>query len=342
MKKNWFIGIDVSKDWHDVACLSEKNPQEYVIELKIDNTIEGFTGLEKQLNECGIDLDKSVVCMEHTGNYSLLFLAWLQQKGITTVVEPALQIKRSLGMQRGKNDEVDARRIAEYVYLHRHKLKEYKLHSKGLLQVKQLLTYRDQLVKTRTMYKNSLKSHQQYDQLTHNRLVIDDINNMIESLYERVKKVERQIVEILESDDKLRKNYRLAKSVKGVGLVISAMMMVTTHNFTAFSEARKFNCYTGLAPYQNTSGISIKGKTRTSHLANKRLRAYLNNGANSASTWDPEIRKYYERKIDEGKDHKLVMNAVACKLVSRVFAVVNRRTPYVVTYQQKFNTILLA
>jgi hypothetical protein len=68
----------------------------------------------------------------------------------------------------------------------------------------------------------------------------------------------------------------------------------------------------------------------------------LNNGANSASTWDPEIRKYYERKIDEGKDHKLVLNAVACKLVSRVFAVVNRKTPYVVTYQQKINTILIA
>ena len=336
MEKKWFIGIDVSKEWHDVACKSAVNPEQYVCELKIDNTIKGFSELNKQLRKHGIDLKESVVCMEHTGTHSLLLIGWFQQEGIFTVVEPALQIQKSLGMQRGKNDRIDARRISQYAYTQRHKLKGYKLPSTDLLRVKQLLTYRDQLVKTRTMYKNSLQSHKQYDQLTENKLILEEIDGLIRLLDEKVKKAEKQIIEIINNDEGLKKNHNLVSSVKGVGLVISAMMLVTTNNFTAFSDARKYSCYTGLAPYEHTSGTSIKGKSRTSHLANKRLRAYLNNGANSACNHDPEIRLYYERKRKQGKEHKLVMNAIANKLVSRVFSVVKRQSPYVSLYQQNF------
>jgi transposase len=337
MEKKWFIGIAVSMKWHNLAAISGVNPEQYACEFKFDNTLAGYSKFEKQLAQHGIDLEDSVVCMEHTGTHSLLFIAWLQQRGIFTVVEPALQIKKSLGMQRGKNDQVDARRIAEYAFMQRHKLKEYKLHSRDLLKVKQLLTYREQLIKTRTMYKNSLKSHQQYDQLTDNKSVIDDIDGLIRLFDEKINKAEQQIIDIIGSDEELKRNYKLANSVKGVGLVISAMMLVTTHNFTAFSNARTYNCYTGLAPYEHTSGTSIKGKTRTSHLGHKRLKAYLNNGANSACNHDPEIRMYYKRKKQEGKEHKLIMNAIANKIVSRVFAVVNRQTPYVSIYKQKFN-----
>jgi len=336
MEKKWFIGIDVSKGWHDVAVISEMNSTGYVKELRINNAIQGFSELDKQLNKSNIDLKESVVCMEHTGTHSLLLIAWLQQKGITTVVEPALQIQKSLGMQRGKNDSIDARRISQYAYIQRHKLKEYKLASRGLLKVKQLLTYRDQLVKTRTMYKNSIQSHRQYDQLTENKSVVNEIGDLIRMFDEKIKKAEKQIIEIINNDEALKKNHKLVSSVKGVGLVISAMMLVTTQNFTAFSDARKYSCYTGLAPYEHTSGTSIKGKSRTSHLANKRLRAYLNNGANSACNHDPEIRAYYERKREQGKEHKLVMNAIANKLVSRVFAVVKRQSDYVSIYQQNF------
>lgn len=336
MEKKWFIGIDVSKGWHDIAVINEQNPGEYVVEMRIDNTIQGFGEFNKQLTKSSVDLKESVVCMEHTGTHSLLFIAWLQQKEVTTVVEPALQIQKSLGMQRGKNDSIDARRISQYAYTQRHKLKEYELPSKDLLKVKQLLTYRDQLVKTRTMYKNSIQSHRQYDQLTDNKSVVNEIDDLIRMFDEKVKKVEKQITEIINNDEALKKNHKLASSVKGVGLVISAMMLVTTQNFTAFTDARKYSCYTGLVPYEHTSGTSIKGKSRTSHLANKRLRAYFNNGANSACTHDPEIRDYYQRKRDQGKEHKLVMNVIANKLVSRVFAVVNRQSEYVSLYQQNF------
>jgi len=113
-------------------------------------------------------------------------------------------------------------------------------------------------------------------------------------------------------------------------------MLVTTNNFTSFENGRKYACYSGIAPFENTSGTSIKGKSRVSYLGNKTMKALLSNGANSASKWDPQMKAYYQRKTEEGKDHKLIMNSISCKLVNRMFAVVNRQTPYTIMYEHNF------
>jgi len=43
--------------------------------------------------------------------------------------------------------------------------------------------------------------------------------------------------------------------------------------------------------------------------------------------------EYYQKKLDEGKNPKLIMNNIRCKILSRVFAVVNRETKYVNFYK---------
>ena len=60
-----------------------------------------------------------------------------------------------------------------------------------------------------------------------------------------------------------------------------------------------------------------------------RIKANLSNAARSAIQNDPELRLYYDRKAKEGKEHGVIMNAVKFKLITRVFAVVKRRTPFV-------------
>ncbi|MCF8460716.1 MAG: transposase [Flavobacteriales bacterium] len=101
-------------------------------------------------------------------------------------------------------------------------------------------------------------------------------------------------------------------------------MLVLTNNFASFENARKFNCYAGLAPFEHSSGSSIKSKTRTSPLRNRKTKALLLNRANSAAVHDTELRSYFKRKTGEGKHRMVVLNAIACKLVYRIFAVVNR------------------
>ena len=99
---------------------------------------------------------------------------------------------------------------------------------------------------------------------------------------------------------------------------------------------RKLACYCGVAPFKHQSGSSIKGKTKVSHIANKKMKSLLNMAALSAKRNDIEIKEYYERKVEEGKNKMSVLNAIRCKIISRAFAVIERETPFVNI--QKFKT----
>lgn len=334
-KKKVFIGIDISKDQLDLAMLKEGTYGSFE-DKKVPNSFSGFEDIGKWLKKKKINLKDCLFCMEHTGTYGLLLFAWLSQMGIDFAVEPGLKIKRSLGITRGKNDKLDARRIADYAYSQKAKLESFIMPSSLVIQIKQLLTYRDQLTRISTSLKNSLESHGQYQRVSGLKSITDEITGQIKELKQRIKNVEKQIKSLIESNEELKKNYKLATSVKGIGFVIATFMLVTTNNFKGFEDGRKYACYSGIAPFEHTSGISIKGKTRVSNLANKKIKALLSNGANSAYKWDPELKTYYKRKIAEGKDHKLVINSISCKLVNRVFAVIKRQTPYVSTYKQNF------
>lgn len=333
--KKWFSGIDISKDTIDVAFIHHSNPKQFKDKV-FNNSLKGFDKMQNWLLKNNVKIKECLFCMEHTGTYGLLLFSWLTNNDLNYCVEPGLQIKRSLGMTRGKNDKIDARRIATYACMHKQLLKNHVFPAKDLIQIKQLLTYRDQLVRVRSSFKNSFKSHIEYQQVSHLDSVSKDIEAQIAQLSERIEEAEKQIKDIINRDEQLKKNYGYATSVIGVGLIITAFIIVTTNNFTSFENGRKYACYTGIAPFENTSGKSIKGKTKTSHLAHKKMRSLLSNGANSASQHDPEIKAYYKRKLKEGKEHKSIMNAISCKLINRVFAVVKRQTNYVTLYQQNF------
>ena len=333
-KKKCFIGIDISKDHLDISILKSEKLDAFS-DMKVDNSFAGFDAIQKWLLKQKIRLEDCLFCMEHTGTYGLLIFAWLSKAGVDFCVEPGMKIKRSMGMARGKNDKVDARRIADYASTNRAKLTPFQMPSSLLLQIKQFLTYRDQQTKIKVSLKNSLKSHDQYQRVSGVQGISDEIQKQIEECDQRIDRIDIQIIDLIKTDETLKKNFDLATSVKGIGLVIAAFMLVTTNNFTSFENGRKYACYTGIAPFENTSG-KYRGKTRVSHLANKRVKTLLSNGANSARKWDPELRAYYARKMEEGKEHKLVINSIRCKMVNRVFAVIKRKTPYVTTYQQKF------
>jgi len=333
-KKKHFVGIDISKDHLDLTLVDEGSIGVFQ-DRKVDNSFNGFDKILNWLSKQKVKLEDCLFCMEHTGTYGLLLFAWLSQKEIDYCVEPALRIKRSMGITRGKSDKVDARRIAQYASLNRAKLVPFTIPSTLLLQIKQLLTYRNQLSRIRVSLKNSLKNHNRYNAASGLQDISDDIESQIEELEIRIESIGQQIKDLIKSDETLHKNFQLATSVKGIGFVIASFILVTTNNFTSFENSRKYACYSGIAPFENSSG-KYKGQSKVNHLANKKIKALLSNGAHVASKWDPDIKAYYTRKIKEGKDHNSVINAIKCKLVNRVFAVVKRQTPYVIIYQQKF------
>jgi len=96
-----------------------------------------------------------------------------------------------------------------------------------------------------------------------------------------------------------------------------------------FDNWRKFASYSGTAPFPYRSGTSIKGRTKVSHLANKKIKTLLNMCARSAIVYNPEIKLYYQKRKDNGDNGMSVINIIRNKLISRIFAVVKRGTPYV-------------
>lgn len=327
--KTHVVGIDVAKDTLDWYVHGTDASGQVV------NTIAGLQSLLKALRDAGLQPQDCSFCFEHTGNYGFLLASFLEIRELTYTIVPALQIKQSLGMTRGKNDQVDAQRIARYAYLHREELKPSKMPSQVILKVKHLLTHRQQLVKAATQEKNSLKALKPLQSLVDVAVIEQSKRKHLELLKSEIKAIDKAIEDTLTEDEEIKTNLSLLRSIKGIGPMIAAYMIVTTGNFTLFENARQYNCYTGIAPFEHTSGISVRGPSRTSSLANKTIKSLLYNGAHSAASFDPELAAYTQRKLAEKKHKQSVINAVACKLVGRAFAVVKRGTPYVTTYQHK-------
>ena len=113
-----------------------------------------------------------------------------------------------------------------------------------------------------------------------------------------------------------------------VGLTMEDAM-VYTNGFTILKDTRKLACYCGVAPFEYSSGSSIRGKTKVHYMANKKLKCNLHMASLSAIKLDADMKTYYERKVAEGKNKMSVLNAVKNKLLARVVAVVNKGEEYV-------------
>ncbi|ASW73651.1 hypothetical protein IQ37_08045 [Chryseobacterium piperi] len=322
--KSYFIGIDISKDTLDVCIMSDSEEKD--IFFKVENTL---SGIESMISRNIPENAQLWYCFENTGNYGLLLARILESQEISYYQVPALEIKLSQGIQRGKNDRVDAWRIAKYAKTYCKELKPYLLPSKELLKIKNLLTYRNHLIKVRTQFKNEIKAFYQINKIADVSFEINDIMGHIQQLDKNIALVEEKIKQEIHNQQHLNRNFEKITKVKGVGFLTAAYMIVLTNNFTSFQNPRKFNCYAGIAPFEHTSGTSVQGKTKTSKLRNKRIKTILFNGANSAVIYDEELKSYYQRKKQQGKAHNSIINAVCCKIVYRIFAVVKREEPFV-------------
>lgn len=270
---------------------------------------------------------------------------FLQDKQLPFALYSPLHLKRSLGLARGKNDRVDAQRLAHYVFLHRHELAPTQLPSASLLKLKNLFAFRERLIKTQASLKQTIGDLKNTSHLIDNRFIIKQSEKQLKLVEQQVKQTEKQIEGAIKEDQQLQKSLTLLCSIPGIGLVTAVALILTTNNFTAFNDSRTFASYCGpgrraVAPFEHTSGTSIRatvatGRTKTSHLANKRIKTLLSNGAASAIQSDEELKAYFHRKVAEVVPHRekpkmVVINAVRAKLINRVFATINRGTEYVV------------
>lgn len=322
-----YCGIDVSKDFLDYAICWEVD-KKILFTSKVENSITGIKELIRLLNKEAKG-NTLWVCFEHTGNYGLLLAHLLENQNVKFSMVPSLDIIKSSGLTRGKSDPIDAKRIALYLATFAYKLSRTVLPSTEIMAIKNLLTIRNHYVRVRTQFKNALKSLILAAKNCTMKTEIREYKKEIKQFDDLIKKIESRILSIIRCNEMILKNYNKICQVIGVGPLTAASFIVVTNNFTAFDNPRKFSCYSGIAPFEYSSGTSVKGRTKTSHFRNKDMKNMLFHAASSAITNDMQLRTYYKRKLAEGKHKMTVINAVACKIIYRVFAVVNREEPFV-------------
>ena len=322
MKKQVF-GIDLSKDKIDF-CLLECTNLKVQAKGEVSNNKKD---LGKWLDS--VDLESVSFSMEHTGHYGAL-LSWLlsERKATYYMINP-LELKRSLGLQRGKTDAIDAYRIASYSVTHFHKLSPYSLPCLELRKLKTFMTTRERYVKTSVQIQNSIKALKILDKATPVKELLQEESKQLKQVKATIRFIEKQMNQIIKASDDLDKTYQKISKVVGVGPITAIKCITETENFTKFENGRKFSCHCGLAPFKYQSGSSINGRTKTHYLRDRTLKAILFKAAGSEIQHDPQLKKYYTRKVDQGKHKLTVLNAVANKLVLRIFAVANRDEPFV-------------
>lgn len=232
-----------------------------------------------------------------------------------------------------ENDKADALDIAFYAITHLHKLKLCTIAEDSIMRLQLLYSEREKVMKAIHI----LQSSSEVTNFLPKEVIkgVIAINKKaIVNLKISLKEIEKAIMLLVKANEQINNCFKLATSVPGVGTQSAIYLIIKTRCFTKFKNWRKLACYAGIAPFEYSSGSSIKGRTKLSHMADKRMKSLLNMAALSAKRIDREIGDYYDRKVKEGKNKMLVMNAVRCKILSRIFAVIERKTPFVNT--QKF------
>jgi transposase len=321
--KEFFIGIDVSKLTLDASVNGSKN------HIRVENSSEGFKQLQSWLKSLNIAVSNSWFVFEYTGGYEYRLVQFLEAKGICFTRVPGLQIKKSLGMQRGKTDKIDSRRIAEYGYEKRQKLKEHKACSKAIIRLKLLLTQRSGFVDDKKAHEHRLGELIVMMDLKKGDAILKRYQQAVDFAVRMIAKTEAEIMKLIKNEEAMNKNFELITSIPGIGKVNGWMTIAYTENFERFPNGRAYGAYIGVVPYEHRSGTSIKGKSRVSHMANKNLKADLSMAAKTSVQHDPEMKLYYKRRATLGKGHMGIMNEVKFKLVLRMFAVVNKGEVYV-------------
>lgn len=319
------LGCDVSKDTLDFFC---SNTQEHFV---LPNHEAGLKKLLSWVRQHRFNLDSLRLAFENTGAYSERIRNFCAKQGITFYQIPPLELKRSLGLARGKNDKVDAMRIARYLKEKEYKLTPSQAPSPIHEELARLRTQRSLLIKQRTSQKNNLRLFQDIRNIPGPDLSVRIAKKMIHELDSFIKQIEQKILEILQSDKELILNYSILLSIKGIGPVNAIMLLVETANFTRFSQWRSAACYCGCAPFESSSGKQ-KSKPQTSYLAQKEMKSTLTRAARSAAKHDPGLRSYMERKLGEGKAESLVINNIRCKILARAFALIRDQRLYETNY----------
>ena len=271
-----------------------------------------------------------VFVMESTGIYHTKLAYKLKSKGFVVSVVNPLIIKRysQMNLKRVKTDSVDAKLIAEYGFEFQHKLTMFETKQKNQIHVDNLIKAIDDLLHQKTMCNNQYQALKK--QANHSKDALHSYERHLKFIAQEMQRLEKQLDSLLQ--ESYQPEYELLRSIPGIGLKVSAMIIAVFHKFEQFESAKQACSFVGIAPSPYESGTSVKGKGSISKRGNPFARQMLFMGALVASVHNPLIRQQYLRLLEKGKSKMVALVAAANKLLRQVFGVIKSGIPFDVNY----------
>jgi len=284
--------------------------------------------------------------MEATGTYHLTYANTLHENGYNAYVVNPLIIKRygEENLRRAKTDKADAKLIAEFGY---HNIMNavyssdpsisssispflFRPNSKTSVKIKLMVRTIDQLYTSKNRSSNQIEALNQHDN-EYSKESIRALKSINKKIDHEIKKLEKQIQALIMNTE-YRETYERVTSIPGIGDRTASALIGYFDTFDSFENAKQVAAYIGLNPGVKQSGKSVKKRGKISRIGNPYLRKLFFMAALSASVHNVSCRELYERLLLKGKDKKLIITAVAHKLLRQAFAVVKYERMYGPTY----------
>jgi transposase len=292
------IGIDVSRDWLDIHCLPDGR------RLRLPNTTEGHALLTDVARE-----RRALVCFESTGGQEWRLWAALEAAGIQARQLPPAQIKAFAASRgtRAKTDRIDAELIARFMVFRPESGR--RLPHEKLRLLRALTSKRGQLVETRKRLLGQIKAH---NKLGTAHMFTDMDDKLKELLDHQITELENRIEQTIATDATLTETAAILRSVPGIGPVASTMLIAEMPELGQVT-GEQAAALAGLAPIAHDSG-TFRGK-RAIAGGRRLLRHVMFQAALVAAHHNPALRTFADRLRNAGKPHKVIITAVARKLV---------------------------
>jgi transposase len=294
-----YFGIDVSKNWIDVA-LYDKSMKVH----RFDNNINGFEDFTLVF---GDKLPQSLTVFEATGGYENALIdyflnhkyAFHRASGYIT-----RRFSDSLG-KIAKTDEIDARNLARFAFERGDSLL---IFTSDMAKSRELAAYsnhRDDLVAARVQQSNRL-------QQTDCEFIKASILRFLALLNDEIANIEQKIGHYISSDTSLSIKSAILSEIKGIGAVTAAVLLAHLPEL-GMDDRRKISALAGVAPKNKESGKRVG----FSHVigGRKTVRTALFRAVLSAARYNLQIKPFYERLIANGKSKMTALTACARKLV---------------------------
>lgn len=310
---NIILGIDISKATFDVALLLDGK----VKTKKFNNTPKGFPELRQWLASKSICAAN--VCMEATGGYEASLAEYLYDNGFkVSVVNPArikgFAISR---LSRVKTDKADCELIAYFCEAMKPDL--WQPIPKHIQELQQWIRRLDSLIANKTQESNRIKGAAPK--------VISHIQRHIDFLNTEIKDVEQLIANHIKEHKDLEDKNVLLASIPGIGdkTIAIVLAFLSTENF---DSAKQVVAFVGLNPKPRQSGSSVRGVSRISKTGDADLRKAFYMPAVVSVKYNPIIKDFYHRLINDGKPKMVAIIASMRKLLHIIYGVLKTKTPF--------------